>query len=55
MVTIGRALAFGALALTDVLLIGLGLVAAVLTGLGLVFVFPPWSGWSDTARRSPGG
>ncbi|WP_326826559.1 sensor histidine kinase [Streptosporangium sp. NBC_01756] len=40
-VTIGRALAFGALALTDVLLIGLGLVAAVLTGLGLVFVFPP--------------
>ncbi|MFJ2028062.1 sensor histidine kinase [Streptosporangium sp. NPDC087985] len=40
-VMVGRALALGALALADVLLIGLGLVTAVLTGLGMVFFFPP--------------
>ncbi|GAA4224313.1 hypothetical protein GCM10023075_19660 [Streptosporangium album] len=41
MVTIGRALALGGLALTDVFLIGLILVTAVLTGLGMVFFFTP--------------
>ncbi|WP_189246926.1 sensor histidine kinase [Streptosporangium pseudovulgare] len=43
-VTIGRALALGALALTDVLLLTTSLVAAVLAALGLVFFFMPMIG-----------
>ncbi|MDP9864058.1 MULTISPECIES: sensor histidine kinase [Streptosporangium] len=40
-VTIGRALALGALALMDVVLFGLALLTAALTALGLIFVFTP--------------
>lgn len=41
-VAVGRALALGAMALMDIALVALTLVASVLTfGLGMIFVFPP--------------
>ncbi|WP_031158316.1 sensor histidine kinase [Streptosporangium roseum] len=43
-VAIGQGLALGLLALTDIVLIGLTLVAAMLTGLGVIFAFTPMVG-----------
>ncbi|SFJ50040.1 Putative sensor [Streptosporangium canum] len=43
-VAIGQALALGLLALTDIVLIALSLVSAMLTALGMIFVFPPLVG-----------